>query len=49
MCVRIEVLKFIQDEDLRKFITQITAEILALHKKEQEAPIKIDPQQFIAC
>jgi DNA-binding transcriptional regulator YiaG len=49
MCVRIEVLKLIQDEDFRKFITQVSAEILARHKKEQEAPIQIDRQQLIAC
>lgn len=48
MCVRIEVLKLIQDEDLRKFITLISAEILSLHKKEKEAPIEIDRQQLIA-
>lgn len=48
MCVRIEVLKLIQDEDLRKFITLISAEILNLHKKEKEAPIEIDRQQLIA-
>ncbi len=48
MCVRIEVLKLIQDEDFRKFITEITAEILALHKKEKEEVIEIDRQQLIA-
>jgi DNA-binding transcriptional regulator YiaG len=49
MCVRIEVLKIIQDEDFRKFITLISAEILALHKKEKEKPIEIDRQQLISC
>jgi len=49
MCVRIEILKLIQGEDFRKFITQISAEILSLHKKEKEAPIEIDRQQLIAC
>ncbi len=49
MCVRIEILKLIQDEDFRKFITQITAEMLSIHKKEKEEPIEIDHQQLIAC
>lgn len=48
MCVRIEVLKTIQDEDFRKFITLISAEIIARHKQAQEAPISIDRQQLIA-
>lgn len=48
MCVRIEVLKLIQDEDFRKFITQISAEILAMHKKEKEEPIEIYRQQLLA-
>lgn len=41
MCIRLEAIKAMQDEDIRKFITQITAESLSANKKAKEESIRI--------
>ena len=46
LCVRIEIFKAIQDEDLRRLITQVTAESLTTHKREKEEIIQIDQSQM---
>lgn len=48
MCIRLEAIKAIQDEDIRKLITQVTAESLTSHKKTKEDVIQINQEQLIA-
>lgn len=47
--IRLYVLQYIQEGDLKKLCTEITAEMLAEHKEEKESTIEIDQQQLIAC
>lgn len=39
--IRMEILKTLQDADVRKFFNEVTVENLISHKKEKEFPIEI--------
>lgn len=42
MCIRIEVLKAIQGDEIITFVNRVTTESLATHKEEKEDIIQID-------
>jgi transcriptional regulator with XRE-family HTH domain len=47
--IRLYVLQKIQEEDLRRLCTEITAERLAAHKYEKESILVVDQNLLIAC
>lgn len=47
--IRLCVLQYIQEGDLKRLCVEVTAEMLAAHKADKEAAIEIDQYQLIAC